>query len=691
MSGWDSPTGSWDSGPEPEGSGSDDQGYQQSQPTGGYRTVQGGEAVLRAGRRGLPGYDQAQGYDQPQGYAPGSGHGQEHGYSQEHGYGPGSGYGQEAGYGPGSGYGQDQGYGPQSGRGQQSGYDAGTSPAPVMRYGQGPQDPLGGGSQTVPAPQAGLPVPRRAISSGPQNTAGSGPQNTVGSGPQAPLGYDQGSGRAYPGYDPAEGGRAPWPGVDDQPGFGNQQASSRDYGQGSFGQPGHDQSGFDQRGYSQPGYDQQGYSQPGYDQQGYGQQGYDQAGYGRAGYGQQDYDQPGFGTGRSPAFGEPDQAYPGQGAPGYQTEGYPQQGFERPGYSQNGYADQGSGDYSQAGYGRGAPVQPAGLVQPAALAAPGQPAGPGGTGASPAYQQDGYGQAYTPDQYSPNGTQGTYAPDGYGGYGQEGYRQDAYGRAGYGQQDYDQPGYEQPPYGHDDLAGPGRSPRSGSGRAAQRAPQRLGGIRMVLYLLSSVVGVVVIVLLVVHLTKSGTNSPSGASTPGTSTTPTGAAAGPASKYVFKAAPKAGSFELNTAGTRDFAHEAETVAAPGAAQINARGAGRPGKPVVAMYDLGSVTTPGSSDFKAAVFVGYGGTFNPAAVIRYEKTQLTSTRMVNPGPHGGEMMCGYSHSTGSDASECVWVTTSTFGQVEFVVGTTPVKYLGASDIALTVRDAVELPVS
>jgi hypothetical protein len=114
-------------------------------------------------------------------------------------------------------------------------------------------------------------------------------------------------------------------------------------------------------------------------------------------------------------------------------------------------------------------------------------------------------------------------------------------------------------------------------------------------------------------------------------------------------------------------------------------------VVAVYNLGSVTSPQSQDFKAAVFVGYEGTFTPAAVIRYEQTQLVSTRMVNAGPHGGEMMCGYNHSTGSDASECVWVTNSTFGQVEFIEGTTPVKYKGASNVALTVRDAVEAPVS
>jgi hypothetical protein len=213
---------------------------------------------------------------------------------------------------------------------------------------------------------------------------------------------------------------------------------------------------------------------------------------------------------------------------------------------------------------------------------------------------------------------------------------------------------------------------------------------MVLYLLSSVVGVVVIVLLVVHLTKTGTNSAaSGGSTP--SAGATAGAGGSAPKYVLTAAPKAGSFALNTAATRSFSTLAENQAAPVAAHIKAKGAGKPGKAVVAVYNLGSVTSPQSQDFKAAVFVGYEGTFTPAAVISYEQTQLVSTRMVNAGPHGGEMMCGYNHSTGSDASECVWVTNSTFGQVEFIGGTTPVKYKGASNVALTVRDAVEVPVS
>ena len=69
MSGWDAPTGSWDSPQEPdESSGPDEHGYQPGEPTGGHRAVRDGEGRVRAGRRGLPGYDQAQNYDQAQDY-----------------------------------------------------------------------------------------------------------------------------------------------------------------------------------------------------------------------------------------------------------------------------------------------------------------------------------------------------------------------------------------------------------------------------------------------------------------------------------------------------------------------------------------------------------------------------------------------------------------------------------------------
>ena len=147
--------------------------------------------------------------------------------------------------------------------------------------------------------------------------------------------------------------------------------------------------------------------------------------------------------------------------------------------------------------------------------------------------------------------------------------------------------------------------------------------------------------------------------------------------------------LNVTATRTYAHKEQAAAAPDAAQIKAKGAGQPGKFVVGIYNLGTVTTVGSSGYKGAVFVGYDGTFNPAAVIRYEQTQLVSTRMVNPGQHGGEMMCGYNRSTGSETSECVWVTHSTFGRVHFIEGSTPVKYPGSADITVIIRNSVEFP--
>ena len=44
-------------------------------------------------------------------------------------------------------------------------------------------------------------------------------------------------------------------------------------------------------------------------------------------------------------------------------------------------------------------------------------------------------------------------------------------------------------------------------------------------------------------------------------------------------------------------------------------------------------------------------------------LKSSRVVNPGPHGGKMVCGYDISDGAASSECVWATTTTFGVVEY----------------------------
>ena len=239
-------------------------------------------------------------------------------------------------------------------------------------------------------------------------------------------------------------------------------------------------------------------------------------------------------------------------------------------------------------------------VQPAdAYYAPSPQVTPNGHAAPgpDAYAQQSYDRpGYDQQGYDPQGhgqqDHGSYPPQ--DGYAQNAYRQDSHPGGVYGQDPYHRDGPEQPsnsPYGTDDL------PPAGPSRSAQRGPQRLGGMKMVAYLLASVIGVVVIVLLVVRLTKTGSNTPAAGST--TSTTPS-AAAGPASKYVFKAASTAGSYKLNSAATKTFGDEVKTAAASVAAEIRTSGAGSPGKDVVAVYSLTSVTNPAASNFRAVEF-------------------------------------------------------------------------------------------
>jgi len=766
MSGWDAPTGSWDSRPEPDESGGpDEQGYQQGEPTGGHRAVRGGEGRLRAGRRGLPGYEQAQNYDQTTGdYDQGSGYGQPPGYGQQ-GYGPGT-TGPQPSFGSGSGAGQMVRYGQR--------------PADDRAYGSGPQDALGPsramgsgplssppaqGPQATPSPldapgtfgslpsgpQRPLgPGPQDPLSSGPQSTFSSGPRRAIGSAPQSPqvppaalgsgsqgaVGYGEGATAAYrqygaddptrsgwsdagdrPGYSDPQGhgdrqGYGDQPGYGDRPGYGDQQGygSSPGYGaragsgqQGSGGDPGYGPP-------SQPGqdYGQNSFvpntpaGQPGSDQ-GYGTQpGYSPAGYGQSGYGQQASGPGGFPPG---GFGgQADQSRMGQD---YQTEAYPQPGSEPSDYAQNGFGENGFGQngygqdpgvtqaygtqpgYGQNGYGQDPGVTQAYSTQPGygqngfVSSSPGVPTAPGAPNGQATYTADGYGQG---GFGAPGSRQDGYPQDPYA---QDPYTQDSYGQAGYGQ-----PGFEQPPgpgYDDDDVAARGRAPRSRSGppRSGPGSPQHLAGARMALYLAAAVVGVVVIVIVVVQLTKSGgNNAATGSSTPSTGTTAATGANG-TNGYVFTQAAEVGtSFPLNKTATKAFTPTLVNQSALIAGQIKARGYGKPGKVTVGVYDLTPVKSISSSSFKGIAFTGYDGTFNPKSVINLVRSTLVSSRVVNPGPHGGDMVCGYDTSGGSQASECVWVTKTTFGQVHFLEGQAAVKYSGAAKLALAVRNAVEV---
>jgi len=210
---------------------------------------------------------------------------------------------------------------------------------------------------------------------------------------------------------------------------------------------------------------------------------------------------------------------------------------------------------------------------------------------------------------------------------------------------------------------------------------------MILYLVAAVIGVVLVVLLVLQLTKNGGNSQAGgASTPTARTTATAGGAG--SSYGLTQAAAVGTYPLNTAATKEFSTIAVSKATPSAAQITAKGAGQPGASVVGIYTLGTVPTISSIDFRGILFVGFNGKFDPAAVIKVAQSELVSSRVVNAGPHGGDMVCGYNTSNRKDASECVWATPTTLGEVQFLQAATPSKYAGAAALALDVRNALEV---
>ncbi len=719
MSGWDAPTGSWDSRPEPDKSGGpDEQGYQQGEPTGGHRAVRGGEGRLRAGRRGLPGYEQAQNYDQTAGDL-------RPGYDQGPGYGQPPGYGQQ-GYGPGTS--PQPSFGSGSGTGQMVRY--GQRPADERAFGPGPQDAPG---SAPPGPQRPLsPGPHDPPSAGPQSTFSSGPrravrsapptpptpQATFGSGPQGVVGYGEGATGANRQYGADDPTRSGWSDAGDQQGYGDPKGygDQQGYGdppgygslpgygaragsvpQGSSGEPGYgsapraSQPGSDQAYGAQPaGYGQSGYGQSGYGQPGYGQPGYGQPGSGQPGSGQPGYGQHASGPGSFAPGGFGSQAEQSRMSQDYQTEVYPQQGSEPSDYPPNGFGPSGYGqdpDVTQAydtqpGYGQSG-------FAPSAPGVPGAPSAPpvaGVANGQATYTADGYGQG---GFGAPGSRQDGYPQDPYtqDPYTQDPYTQDPYGPGGYGQQGFEQsagPGYDD-----DDASGRGPRSRSGPPRSGPRSPQQLAGARMVLYLAGAVVGVVVIVFLVIHLTKSGTNkAASGSSTPGTGTTTAAGQTG-SNGYVFTQAAVVGTnFTLNKTATKTLTPVLVNQSTPIANEIKAKGYGTPGKVTVGVYDLTPVTSVTSSAFYGIAFVGYDGTFNPTSVIKLERSILASSRVVNAGTHGGEMVCGYNTSGGSGASECVWVTKTTFGQVQFLKGEAAVKYLGASKLALEVRNAAEV---
>jgi hypothetical protein len=197
--------------------------------------------------------------------------------------------------------------------------------------------------------------------------------------------------------------------------------------------------------------------------------------------------------------------------------------------------------------------------------------------------------------------------------------------------------------------------------------------------------VAAIVFLVIHLAKGGSNTASGTSTPGATTTAGGAAAGQG--YVLRQAARVGNYPLNKTAVSQISGAITTATSKITGKMAATGSGKPGTPVIGIYDTGPTSSLVSSSYKGLVFVGYNGSFNPVNLMNLLQKNLKSSRAVNPGPHGGKMVCGYNTSNGSVDSECVWATPTTFGIVEYFNHGQPAKIGGAPKLALKVRAAVE----
>ena len=210
---------------------------------------------------------------------------------------------------------------------------------------------------------------------------------------------------------------------------------------------------------------------------------------------------------------------------------------------------------------------------------------------------------------------------------------------------------------------------------------------MVLYLAAAVIGVAAIVYLVIHLAKGGSSTASGTSTPGATSTATGGGAAAGKAYVLRQAASVGKYPLNKTAVSQISGAMTTASSNITSKMAATGSGKPGKSVIGIYDQGPTTSLASSSYKGLVFVGYDGNFNPTNLINLVQKHLKSSRVVNAGPHGGKMICGYNTSNNSVASECVWATTTTFGIVEYFNHGQPAKVTNASRLALKVRAAVE----
>jgi hypothetical protein len=214
----------------------------------------------------------------------------------------------------------------------------------------------------------------------------------------------------------------------------------------------------------------------------------------------------------------------------------------------------------------------------------------------------------------------------------------------------------------------------------------MDGKRKLLYVGGSAAAVILIVVLAILLTHKGSGN-AAKGTPTTGTTTTGATQ--ATTYKMTTPKKILKMKLSASATKQ---DLGTQSLPKAVStFKQDGYGTPTKMVTAVYYL-----PGSSEFlDAAAFkgfsvIGFDGKFNVATVISAEAKQMSTPVRENPGPSGGEMVCGLGNSASTaGGSECVWVTPTTFAVAKYIEHGDLEPYANLPATTLKLRAGMEVP--
>jgi hypothetical protein len=119
-----------------------------------------------------------------------------------------------------------------------------------------------------------------------------------------------------------------------------------------------------------------------------------------------------------------------------------------------------------------------------------------------------------------------------------------------------------------------------------------------------------------------------------------------------------------------------------------------KILFSMNNVGPVTSTVTATYqsppipnfsRSVAFVGFEGTFHPAAAASVlEGTTYTYTA-VPPGPHGGAMGCANEEGT----EQCVWATSTTLCEIQILDSTGELTGASLAANAIRIRDALEAP--